>query len=196
METARCSGPAILTHAVRIASALLLLHACGCEQTQARPGDSAPAATADSTQAAEAPVDACALLTQAEVETATGRSVLAPQGEQVANLSTCAFGDPGAPVLDGRATSQTVSLSVFVGRAGDYYAGAVAQARDAYQMGRDNAASVEAVSGLGDDAYWDRILRTLNVLSGKYELEVEVASEAGGVEVARNLALRALPRLP
>jgi len=107
----------------------------------------------------------------------------------VANLSTCSFGDPSAPLVGGRSISQIASMSVFAGTSG-YYAGPVAQAREAFETGRNNAASVEPVNGLGDDACWDRTLRTLNVLEVRFELEVTIASDAGGLDQARSIALK------
>lgn len=141
-------------------------------------------------------LDPCSLLTKAEVEAGVGRPVLAPQKEEAANLVICSYGDPTAPVLQGRPLSQILSISVFVGSDAQYHAGAVAQARDAFELGRKNAASVQPVHGLGDDAYWDQVFRTLNVLKGKYEVEVTVASDVGGIEVARALAAKVLPKLP
>jgi len=141
-------------------------------------------------------LDACSLLTKAEVEAGVGRPVLAPQKEEAANLVICNYGDPTAPTLQGRPLSQVLSISVFVGSDAQYYAGAAAQARDSFEQGRKNAASVQPVPGLGDDAYWDQVFRTLNVLKGKYEVEVTVGSDVGGMEVARAFAAKVLPRLP
>ncbi|MDR7540043.1 MAG: hypothetical protein QN152_11030, partial [Armatimonadota bacterium] len=111
------------------------------------------------------------------------------------NMSICNYGDPTLPLVAGRPLP-VLTVSVFVGSDVQYYAGAAAQARDLFETGRKNAASVQPVSGLGDDAYWDKILNTLRVLRGKYEVEVEIKSDAGGLDAARGLAAKVLSRLP
>ena len=66
--------------------------------------DSAPPAP----QAGAGSLDACSLLTRAEVQTATKKPVLAPAKSQVANMASCGFGDPKD------ATSKVVDLNVLV----------------------------------------------------------------------------------
>lgn len=178
------------------ALALLLLSGCGG-------GDSPPAAARASASpavtpaAAEpfSPVDACALLTKAEVEALVGKTVLEPRKEAVANLVTCSYGDPAAPKVGERSLSQVLTLSVFTGQEGAYYAGPAAQAKDAYEQTRKNADSPEAVSGLGDSAYWNKTFHSLEVLKGRCWLSAGVESEAG-VEVARKVIGKAIERLP
>lgn len=189
---------------------LLVLAACGGGERPAQQG-SKPATsetkatqtqpttgakvTKASQQGADGLIDACSLLTQAEVEAAVGRPVLAPRKEEAANLSTCSYGDPTLPLVAGRPLP-VLTIGVFVGSDAQYYAGAAAQARDSFETGRKNAASVQPVSGLGDDAYWDKIFHSLHVLKGKYEVEVEIKSDAGGLDAARGLAVKVLSRLP
>jgi hypothetical protein len=134
-------------------------------------------------QAGAGSLDACSLLTAAEVQTVTKKPVLAPAKSQVANLASCAFGNPK------NATSKVVDLNVLVAtNAGD--------ARKALSIAKSNAADVLPVPGLGDEAYWDKFLRTLRVAKGRYQLDLVLDSDAGGLDAAKTLAAKALPRLP
>src|SRR5262249_24871209 len=91
---------------------------------------------------------ACSLMSKAEAEATVGKALLEPMKEEAANLVTCSYGDPSSPKLpNGRVLGQLVSLAVFTGEEGAYYAGPVAQAKDAYETGRKNAASPENVAG-------------------------------------------------
>ncbi len=141
------------------------------------------------------PADACSLLTRSEVEMLTGKAVMEPKKEHAANLVTCSYGDPKSPQIGGRATIQVLSLAVFTGQEDAYYAGPIAQAKDAYEMGRKNAASDEPVNGIGESAYWDKILRTLSAYKGKYQVSATVEADAG-IEVAKKVMSKAIERLP
>jgi hypothetical protein len=182
----------------------LVAAGCGSASDTERPAaavseaaQSGPAATAaTASQAPFAPVDACALLTRSDVESLAGKKVLDGRKEEVAELVTCSFGDPEAPQIAGRALSQVLTLSVMTGRDGSYYAGAVAQAKDSFQMARKNAANAQPVSGLGDDAYWDSVLRKLSVLKGKHLVDVDVESGSEALKLATAAATKALERLP
>jgi hypothetical protein len=134
-------------------------------------------------QAGAGSLDACSLLTAAEVQTATKKPVLVPAKSQVANLASCGFGDPKD------VTSKVVDLNVLV-------ATNAADARKALSIAKSNAADVLPVAGLGDEAYWDKFLRTLRVAKGRYQLDLVLDSAAGGLEAAKTLAAKALPRLP
>jgi len=105
--------------------------ACGGAETPPQQQEPTEASRTEAgQQVADSVIVACSLLTQAEIETVVGRSVLAPRKEDVANLSTCSFGDPSAPLVEGRAISQVVSMSVFAGTSGYYggpEAGSIAQ---------------------------------------------------------------------
>jgi hypothetical protein len=149
----------------------------------ARPGPTAPFV----------PLDACSLVTKAEVEALVGRPAMEPAKEQTANLVTCAFGDPESPKIGGRPITQVLTLAVFTGEEGAYYAGPVAQARDAYEMARKNAASSEAVAGLGESAYWDKTFKTLSAHKGRYWVTAGVAA---GLEAAKKVMGKAIERLP
>lgn len=173
---------------------LLFLGGCGGS------GDTESAATAPSGNVAEStpkapfvPVDACSLLTKEDVESLAGTTVLEPQKEELANLITCSFGDPESPKMAGRALSQILTLAVFTGEEGAYYAGPEAQAKDTFETGRRNAGSVQAVGGLGEDAFWDDTLHTLHVYKGRYELSVDSDK---GQDFARSAAEKALAKLP
>lgn len=139
------------------------------------------------------PVDACLLLTKAEVEGLVGRPALPGAKEQAANLVTCSFGDPEAPKIGGRPAAHVLTLAAFTGQEGAYAAGPVAQARDAYETARRNAAAAEALAGLGESACWDKMFKTLSVLKGRHFLSVETD---GGLETAKKAASKALARLP
>ena len=144
-------------------------------------------------KAAFVPVDACALLTKAEVEGILGRPALPGAKEQAANLVTCSFGDPDAPKIGGRPASQVLALVVFTGQESAHAGGPVAQARDAYEAARRSAASAEAVAGVGETAYWDKTFRTLSALKGRHLLSIEID---GGVETAKKAMTKAMSRLP
>ena len=129
-------------------------------------------------------IDVCSLLSKNEVEQIAGKPVLDPESEQLANLFTCTYGDPEYPDV-----SIIVSISVFI-------CSNSSDAKEILDMTRSNAASVEEISNFGDYAYWDKILRTLWILKGNYEIGIEAASDAGGFDSAKKIALKVLERLP
>jgi hypothetical protein len=135
--------------------------------------------------------DACSLLTQEEVESAGGRKALAPRGELMAELSSCSWGDPESPKMGDRPLLDVVELTAFSGSHA-YYGGPDEQVRDLFSMARGNARGDEAVSGLGDAAYWDG--RALHVLRVPYMLDITVDPESRAA--AEILARAALARLP
>jgi hypothetical protein len=137
----------------------------------------------------EAQAGACALLSQAEVEAAIGRRVTAPTEENFPQQSACGFGDPEAPRVNGRVVFTLVSLTLFT-------LDSPAAAREFFAMGKENAASVEVVSGLGDEAFWDKVLHTLWIRRGARELAVDVGNDLGGLGPAKVLAAKALATLP
>ena len=134
-------------------------------------------------QAGVASFDACSLLTGADVQAATKRPVRPPVKSVIANLATCTFDDPKDP------TSKVLNLNVLISANG-------ADAKKALAIAKSNAADVQPVAGLGEDAYWDKYLRTLRIVKGRYELDLVMDSEAGGLDAARALAAKALSRLP
>jgi hypothetical protein len=173
-----------------------LLGAAGCNSVEPESKSVAPAPGAEKESAAPfVPLDACSLLSKMEVEAVAGKPVMEPHKEEAANLVSCSFGDPKSPQVNGRPSYQVVRIAVFTGQDGAYYAGPVAQAKDTYEIGRKNAASDEPVNDLGEGAYWDKLLRTLNVHKGKYYVSTTVEADAG-LEQARKLTVQALERLP
>ncbi len=176
--------------------AIVVLSTSGCGSGESR--KEKPAASASPAAAPEAaltPVDACSLLAKTEVEAIVGKSVMEASKEQAGNLATCSYGDPAAPKIGDRPMTQVLTLSLFTGEGGSYYAGAVAQAKDAYEMAREHAAAREAVSGLGESAYWDATFHSLTAYKGRYWISVDLESTAG-LEIAKTLLDKAIERLP
>jgi hypothetical protein len=134
-------------------------------------------------QAGVGSFDACSLLTGADVQAATKRPVRPAAKSVIANLATCTFDDPKDP------TSKVLNLNVLISANG-------ADAKKALAIAKSNAADVQPVAGLGEDAYWDKYLRTLRIVKGRYEVDLVMDSEAGGLDAARALAAKALSRLP
>ncbi len=159
-------------------------------------GQQASAATAVPPAAGRASVQqvkACSIFTKAEIEKATGRTVLEPAEAGAAELSTCSYGDPDSPKVAGRSLSNIVQTSVFSGGNG-YHAGPAAQAKDTFEIALRNAGDVTAVTGLGDKAHWAG--KTLRVLRGAYLIEIEVDAGDGSRQIAERLAATAVGRLP
>ncbi len=175
-----------------VAACVLWTSACGGGGS-GKPNAAATTAVPASPKAPFVPLDACSLLTRAEVEALVGEPAMEPTKEVVANLVTCAFGDPESPKVGGRPLAQVLKLEVFTGEEGAYYAGPVAQARDAYETARENAGSSEAVTGLGENAYWDGTFKSLSALKGRYWITVEAE---GGLEAAKKAMAKAMERLP
>ena len=128
-------------------------------------------------------IDACALVTKSEVEAITKTSVLDGKPEDVATLYSCSFGDPAHPVF------RIVSVSVFVG-------GNPGEVKELMAMAKSNAGTVEAVAGLGDDAYWSEPLHRLTADKGRFQIDVTVDHDAGGRDAAKAIAATIVTRLP
>lgn len=155
-------------------------------QPPAQPASTAAAGGAQTSSSVE--VDACKLLTKAEVESAVGR----PLGEPVSRLteyaepsyaSSCGYSAPGFEAF--------VNSTVFVGRD-------AAQAKELYQTHKkaamDTASSVAPAAGVGEEAFWVDVSGNLTVLKGRYEVKVSVVN--GGLEAVKGLASKMLERLP
>ena len=168
----------LLTRHWRLALLWVLLSLFIVATTQTAFGGSA-----GSMQARGGTLDVCSLLTAVEVQGATKRPVRPPAKSAVANLMTCTFDDPEDP------TTQVVNLNVLV-------AANAADAKKALAIAKSNAADVQPVAGLGEEAYWDKYLRTLRVVRGRYQLDLVLDSEGGGLDAAKALAAKALSRLP
>jgi hypothetical protein len=103
---------------------------------------------------------------------------------------SCVYGDSEDPAARmGAIGTPALNLNVYVGATPE-------AAQGVLEIARTNAASVEPVVGLGDAAYWDKILRSLRVTRGPYQLDLTVASNAGGLEAVKTLAQHAVARLP
>lgn len=142
-------------------------------------------------------IDPC-VLTKEEVEAAVGRPVLAPREQEDAATASCDYRDPVATASgDSRLVFRTVGVRVLVGGGADYGPTAVAKAKETYETNKKNAADAQPVAGIGEDAYWDKLVTTISVLRGRYEVKVYIKSdELGGVNVAKALAAKVLERLP
>jgi hypothetical protein len=119
---------------------------------------------------------------------------LEPVKEQAANLVTCSYGDPTSPQVGGKALGKILSVAVFTGEEGAYYKGAVAQAKDTYEMARKNAGTTETVAGLGESAYWDDFFHTMTAYKTKYLVTVTV-TKADGRALAKTVMNKVLGRL-
>ena len=174
---------------------ILLLAACngggggeestGDQTTPTEQETQAPAETEEpEEEVAGGDIDPCALVTKEEVETAIGVSVTEPVREDVANLFTCSYKDLETSIYE------VVGVSVFVAERED-------DARDLYEMAKNNAADAETVAGIGDEASWDSILNGLEVLKGKYNIRIDVSPDGWDtLAIAKELAAKALGRLP
>ncbi len=131
-------------------------------------------------------VAACSLFTKAEIEGALGQPVSEGRQEEMAELSTCQYDTvPGPDTPPGG----LLTVGIFTGtRPG--------QAKGVYDIAKSNAAKVEEVSGVGDEAYWDDILKTMRVVKADYQIDISFGMGAGGLQVARSLAEKTLAKLP
>ncbi len=172
--------------------AIALLAACGGGGDGSGGEKTQPAATKAATTAASQPttaapsstVDACTLVTKAQIESAVGATVLDPKAEQLANLSSCSFNDPASPIFT------VVSVSVFSGAS-------TSDAKEIFDLGKRNANDPQPVTGVGEDAYWDDTLSDLNTVQGKYEITVDVPGDsADPLAVAKEIAGKVLAKLP
>jgi hypothetical protein len=85
-------------------ASVLFLYVCSSSSAPAqtkKAAQAAPVAKGKSAVSA-ARVDACTLLSKAEVEGVVGRRVLAGRKEDSAEISTCDYGNPAAPLAAGR----------------------------------------------------------------------------------------------
>jgi hypothetical protein len=141
------------------------------------------------TASLHAQVNACTLLSQAEVEAAVGRPVTAPVEERLPQQSGCAFGDPEAPLVAGRVVFRLVGLHVLT-------FDSPTAAGDVFAIAKRNAASVDAQAGLGDEAFWDTVLHILRIRKGRYVVAMDVPNGVGGLAPAKVLAVKVLAKLP
>lgn len=197
-------------HGVIFLFAVALLTACG-DSDAPQAGKSAdtpkPAATAQAsaqTQSAIPAVNACTLLSSAEVEAVSGRKTAGPVEEHTSErMSYCYFGEPDSRTVLGRPQSTVAKLSVLSG-GNDYFGGPVAQVNETFDHWAKDNSELELVDGPGERAHWQADFDTLRVVRGAYLLEVEVSERdmhgekiAGQPrKIAEQLAKAALQKLP
>lgn len=166
------------------AAAFLLMAGCGgsappAQSTQSNP----PAQTAKPVSSPPvARVAACSLFTTGEIQALLGRPVSEGRQEEMAELSTCQYQAPAPP------PDILLTLYVFTGTE-------PGQAKGVYEIAKKNAAGVETVSGVGDEAYWDDLLRKLSAVKNNYQVDVTIASDLGGLKTARAVMEKLLPKL-
>lgn len=70
------------------------------------------------------------------------------------------------------------------------------QAKGAYDIAKKNAGDVKPIGGVGDEAYWDDVLRVFRVVKGNVGVDVTIASDLGGLKTARAIAEKVVAKLP
>ncbi len=125
------------------------------------------------------------MVTKAGVEAAIGTAVLDPKPSHFPNYDYCDFNDPTASGL------RLVTASVVTGSS-------AADVKDAFDTAKGNASSPQAVAGLGDEAFWDDALGSLNIAQGTYLVSVDVApiDNLDRVAAAKAVAAKVLGELP
>jgi hypothetical protein len=140
-------------------------------------GDTPAATAAGVTPAAS--VDACALVTQAEAESALGAPVGEPEIGNTPPIFSCSYET---------AEFDVVSVIVAVYDSAE-------DAEDAFQLAIDINDYPE-IEGLGERAYNGQPVLDVTVLTGSYELSVDVVGPDNDLQLAQDLARAALDRLP
>ena len=171
----------------------LMCSACddGMSETRTATGQRASSAPTPATAKPSSPatlVETCSLFTQVEVEAMLRRPVLAGQKDQVATLTTCSYGNPTAPVLNGKPTDVLLLLSVLTDEMPN-------QSKGIFEIAKSNAAEVQMVSGLGEQAMWDSLERVLRVVKANHLVEAKLGSDLGGLETARAIMKKMLAKL-
>jgi hypothetical protein len=171
----------------------LVFSACGggTSETSTATGQRASSASVAATAKAASPaaiVDTCGLFTQGEVEAMLRRSVLAGEKDQAATLATCSYGNPATPVVNGKPTDVLLVLSVLTDELPN-------QSKGIFEIAKSNAAEVQMVSGLGEQAFWDNVGRVLRVVKGNHLVEASLGSDLGGLDTARAIMEKMLAKL-
>ena len=171
----------------------LMFSACdnGTSEARTATGQRASSASAPATAKARSPaaiVRTCGLFTQVEVEAMLRRPVLAGEKDQAATLTTCSYGNPATPVLNGKPTDVLLLLSVLTDELPN-------QSKGIFEIAKSNAAEVQMVSGLGEQAFWDNVARALRVVKGNHLVEAKLGSDLGGLETARAIMEKMLAKL-
>ncbi len=123
-------------------------------------------------------VDACSLITKDEAETALGQSVSDGKNEDFAPIYACTYNTAGF---------DEVSVSVFVFDSND-------QAKEGFQQAIDFNDYPE-VEGIGEGAYYALGFGT-SVLKDKYEITIHVLGPDNDQDLEKDLAAKAVKRLP
>jgi hypothetical protein len=146
-----------------------------------QPDATAPPSVTDSQPSAD--IDACALVTQDEVESIVGMAVGAPEPE-----------DAPPPFFGCRYEDDEILPVVTVGII------ASESTDDAVSLFEFGADQYPAVEGLGDRAYRSQPIDEITVLAGRYELSVGLyfvsEDDDAEFEMAREIAELVLSRLP
>jgi hypothetical protein len=168
---------------IALTAALLL---CGCTFQQAQ---SQPATTADGPRLGRAQAEArpdlpepCALLTQADLATVLAEPFQAGEAGAVPATAGSAFIPKNCAFQSG---DKQIVLTLF-------------PAIGPYAAQKDWAAytqTLQAVAGLGDDAFWETDTNELWVVRGQVTLALGFDFMEASPEVATPLAQRALRRL-
>ena len=169
----------------------LVFSACGggTSETSTAAGQRASSASAPAKATSPAAiVDTCGLFTQAEVEAMLRRPVLAGEKDQAATLTTCSYGNPATPVVNGKPTDVLLVLSVLTDELPN-------QSKGTFEIAKSNAAEVQMVSGLGEQAFWDNVGRVLRVVKGNHLVEASLGSNLGGLDTARAIMEKMLAKL-
>jgi hypothetical protein len=184
--------------AVASLAAAVSVAACGGGSGSKSPTAAAPSgestASASPTTAAGAPtppqassgdLDACALVSKADVEAAIGKAVLDPKPQQFPGLASCDFNDPSASAFRLAGVNVVTEASS-------------SDAQSLFDFGKSNANDPQQVDGVGEDAYWDATLNTLDTVQGKYEITIDVAPDEGvdTLTAAKAIAAKVLANLP
>jgi hypothetical protein len=136
-------------------------------------------------QASSGEIDACALVSKSDVEAAIGKTVLDPKPQQFPGLASCDFNDPSAPVFRLAGVNVVTEANA-------------SDAQSLFDFGKSNANDPQKVDGVGEDAYWDATLNTLDTVQGKYEISIDVAPDEGvdTLTAAKAIAAKVLANLP
>jgi hypothetical protein len=114
--------------------------------------------------------------------------VLAGEKDQAATLTTCSYGNPATPVVNGKPTDVLLVLSVLTDELPN-------QSKGTFEIAKSNAAEVQMVSGLGEQAFWDEVGRVLRVVKGNHLVEASLGSDLGGLDTARAIMEKMLAKL-
>jgi hypothetical protein len=69
------------------------------------------------------------------------------------------------------------------------------QSKGTFEIAKSNAAEVQLVSGLGEQAFWDKVVRVLRVVKGNHLVEASLGSDLGGLDTARAIMEKMLAKL-